>query len=112
VNGNAMLVEYSVPLSLCAYWSLQALGVGLYAIFPDPIDARGPMLLVRLFVTALYIAPALLAYGIISIFSGLDGIALFCAGLLLVLQGYGVLELAAYRFREYGASIATISRAT
>jgi len=112
VTDNATLAFFSIPLALAGYWSLQTLGVGLYAIFPDPIDARGPMLLFRLFITGVYVAPAAIAYGLISLFPGFDVLAIACAGTILLLQGYGVLELATYRFREYGASLATISRAT
>jgi hypothetical protein len=110
--GNHMLALLSIPLALVGYWSLQSLGVALYAIFPDPIDARGPMLLVRLFVTLAYVAPAAVAYDLFSIFPGYDLAAISCAAGLLLLQGYGALELATYRLREYGASLATISRAT
>jgi len=112
VTDNATLIIFSLPLSLATYWSLQSLGVGLYAIFPDPIDAREPLLLFRLFITGIYIAPAAVAYALIGLLPGFDIAAIACAGSILLLQGYGVLELAAYRFREYGASLATISRAT
>jgi uncharacterized membrane protein (DUF485 family) len=110
--GAPILAMLSVPVATIAYWSLQSLGVGLYAIFPNPIDARGPMLLLRLVITTIYVSPAILTFAIVSITTDSDVFAALIATAVLALQGYGVVELASYRFREYGASLATIAQAT
>ena len=112
VIGAPVLAALSVPVATVAYWSLQSLGVGLYAVFPNPIDARGPMLLLRLLITTIYVSPAILVFAIVSITTEADVFAAIVATAVLALQGYGVVELASYRFREYGASLATIAQAT
>jgi hypothetical protein len=111
-SENAPLALISIPVTIMMFWSLQALGVGLYAIFPNPVDSRGPVMLLRLFVTGLFVFPAALV-ATLSLLSG-SGPYLAALGFVLVLAmgGWLVIEFAAFRFREYGASLATISRAT
>jgi hypothetical protein len=111
-TGDVQLAIISVPVTLTTFWSLQALGVGLYAIFPNPIDARGPVMMLRLLVTLVYVLPACLVAGL----SALSGSGAYVAALAFVtimgIEGWLVVQFSSFRFNEYGASLATISRAT
>lgn len=111
-TGNASLALISLPLALTAYWSLQTLGVGLYAVFPNPIDTRGPVMMLRFVLTLLFVFPAALVAGL----AGLAGSGAYVATLGFVLQlgieSWLVIEFASYRFREFGATLGTISRAS
>jgi hypothetical protein len=112
VSGDAALALTALPLSLTTYWSLQALGVGLYAVFPNPIDARGPMMLLRMLLTGLYVVPALAVAALAGAFELGPLASALGFALALALEGWLVVEAASYRFREHGASLATLSRAT
>lgn len=103
VSGDLPLALGALPLSLASYWSLQCLGVGLLAVFPHQVDARGPVLLIRLLLTALYVAPPLL----FSTLAGLvnEPLGAFTFALTLVVEGALVIELASHRFREHGAQL-------
>jgi len=111
-SADIPLALISLPVTLTMYWSLQALGVGLYAIFPNPIDARGPIMMLRLVATLLYVFPAAL----VSALAGFSGSGPYFAALAFVLvlgiEGVLVIEFSAFRFREFGATLSTLSRAT
>jgi hypothetical protein len=106
VLHNWWLAIAALPLCLCAYWSLQALGIGLYAIFPNPIDSRGPMGLLRMVVTVVYILPAFVAGLAASALSESVLLASAVTCTALVVEGLLAIELAAIRLREQGAVIA------
>jgi len=99
----------AVPVCLAAYWSLQALGIGLYALFPNPIDARGPMALVRTLVTAAYILPALVLGGAVAALGGGAAAAAATVCLAFVAEGFLTIEFAAHRFSERGATTAIVA---
>ncbi len=111
VLGHPLFAAASVPFACLGYWSLVALGIGSYAVFPSPLDARGPTALLRFVASLAYLVPAAL----LSVIAGaahlgtLGATTAFVCG--LALQGWLVIELVALRFAEYGASLATISRA-
>lgn len=111
-SRDVVLATVAAPLVFAGYWSLQALGVGLYALFPNPIDSRGPMMLVRTFLTAAYVVPAIVVAAGVSFAHG-DPIAVaLVAALALGGEGWLVIELASLRFSEHGAALATLGRAT
>jgi hypothetical protein len=112
VSGDGVLASVALPLSLATFWSLQALGVGLYAVFPNPVDSRGPMMLARLFLTGLYLVPAIGAVALALVFQLGPIVAALLFALTLALEGWLVIEAASYRFQEHGAALATLSRAT
>jgi len=112
VSGDVVLATVALPLSLATYWSLQALGVGLYAVFPNPVDSRGPMMLVRLLLTGLYLVPAVGAVALALAFELGALFATLVFVLTLALEGWLIVEASCYRFREHGAALATLSRAT
>jgi len=109
---DVVLTVVSVPLVLAGYWSLQALGVGLYAVFPDPIDSRGPMMLVRTLLTGAYIVPAAAVALVVGIAHGGPILVALSGALVLAAEGWAVVELASLRFAEHGAALATLGRAT
>jgi hypothetical protein len=112
VSANTPLAIISIPVTVTMYWSLQALGVGLYAIFPNPIDARGPIVLLRLAATGLYVIPAALV-GALGALSGSGAyVAVLAFVVVLGVEGVLVIEFSAFRFREYGATLSTISQST
>ncbi len=110
--GDIALAIIAVPLTLTTYWSLQALGVGLYAIFPNPLDSRGPVMMLRLFLTVIYIVPAAIVTVVCTVAGGGPYLGAFAFVATLGIEGWFVLIFASMRFSEYGASLATISRAT
>jgi hypothetical protein len=111
VLQDRTLTEGALPLALCAYWSLQTLGIGLYAIFPNSIDARGPMAILRMIVIVAYIFPALICGGIAGAFGAgpLGTLIATCA--VFLIEGFISIELSCLRFRETGAALATIAAA-
>jgi hypothetical protein len=112
VLGDGALAFAALPVAFAAYWSLQALGVGLFALLPNRADARGPMALVRTAATlAFAFFPAVAALALLL--AGATALlATLGAALVFALQGWGVLEFAAARFAERGASLATLARST
>lgn len=109
---NVVLESAAIPLVLAGFWSLQALGVGLYALFPNPIDSRGPMMLVRTILTLGYVLPAALCGVFVSFAGGGAIVVALAVALGLATEGWIVIELASLRFAESGAALATLGRAT
>jgi hypothetical protein len=99
----------AMPLAALAYGALNALGIGFYAVFPNPLDARGPGTLLRLAATFAYlIVPSLAALVAGFAHAGSLGAAIAFA-LALGFEGWLVLELAAVRFAENGATLGSLS---
>ena len=111
VLGRPILTLVSLPLAIVAYWSMQCLGVGLFALFPDPIDARGPMTILRILASGAYVVPAIAFGGIVAFAHGGALGAATTFGLVLGAQGWLALELSAQRFSEYGASLSKLADA-
>ena len=111
-SHDVVLATVAAPLVLAGYWSLQALGVGLFALFPNPIDSRGPMMLVRTILTAVYVVPAILCAAVVAFAHGGPIVVALVAALALGAEGWLVIELASLRFSEHGAALATLGRAT
>ncbi len=109
---DAVLASVAVPLVLAGYWSLQALGVGLFALFPNPVDSRGPMMLVRTLLTAAYVVPAALVAVTVAFLHGGPIVVALAAAITLAAEGWAVVELASLRFAEHGAALATLGRTT
>jgi len=111
-TGDAALALISLPLAITAYWSLQALGVGLYAVFPNPIDTRGPIMMLRLVLTLLFVFPAALVAALAAFAGSGPYVATLGFVLQLGIESWLVIEFATHRFREFGATLGTISRAS
>ena len=111
VAGHPAVAVAALPITLAAYWSLQALGIGLYAIFPSPLDARGPIALLRLLTSVAYLAPASIVAVIVIVLHGTALLAALGFAVALAIQGWVVIELASLRFAESGAPLGTTARA-
>jgi hypothetical protein len=111
VSGNVALASAALPLTFATYWSLQSLGVGLFALTPNPLDLRGPMILVRIVATIAYTLPAVAIAIFVTLAQGSPLLAALAAATVLALEGYVVVEIAAVSFAERGASIARSARA-
>jgi hypothetical protein len=109
VLNQPALTLAALPVCLAAYWSLQALGIGLYALFPNPIDSRGPMALVRTLVTAAYILPALALGGAAAALGGSPATVGASVCFTFVALGFLTIGFAAHRFGERGAAMALIA---
>ena len=101
----------AMPLVAVTIWALQALGIGLYALFPNPIDARGPMMLLRVFIMFAFATPATLVGLAIGVFTGSLPLAIASATIAFAFEGWVTIELASMRFAEHGAGLATAARA-
>jgi hypothetical protein len=112
VLGRPLVALCSLPLAALCVASFKALGIGLYAVFPDPLDAGGPTLLLRLAASVAYLVPAALTATVAALLHAGAGGATAAFAATLGAQGWLVLELVALRFCERGASLATLSRAT
>jgi hypothetical protein len=112
VLGQALVAFCCLPLAALAVAAFKALGVGMYAVFPDPIDAGGPTLILRFAASVAYLVPAGLAATVAALFHAGPIGAIAAFAVTLGAQGWIVLELVALRFSERGASLATLSRAT
>ncbi len=110
VFGDTVFVAISLPAGIAAGWALQALGVGLYTLFPNPLDARGPVGALRTLATVAFFIPAALVASVVVLLHGRFvelGIA-FAA--TLACEGWIAIEFAALRLREGGAALAVASR--
>jgi hypothetical protein len=111
-SGNIALAIIASPLTLTTYWSLQALGVGLFAIFPNPVDSRGPVMMLRLLATGIYVLPACIVSTLCALSASGPYVATLAFVFVMGMEGWLVVQFSSFRFKEYGASLATISRAT
>ena len=102
----------ALPLVAISYWGLQSLGIGLYALFPNPVDARGPMMLLRMFIMVAFVAPAVLVGLAVGFLAGNVPVAIATATIAFALEGWITIELASMRFAEHGAGLAIAARAT
>ncbi len=111
-SGKLALALLCVPFAALCVYSFKALGIGMYAVFPSPLDSGGPMLLLRLAASIAYLIPGAVTFGVaVFLHLGVLG-AMSVFAFVLALQAWLVLELVSVRFMEYGAALATISRAT
>jgi hypothetical protein len=111
VFHRPLLALLAIPLCFAAYWSLQSLGIGLFAFFPNPIDARGPMAIVRTLLTFAYIVPAIVLGGIAAA-AGAGTLGAFVAAcMVFAAEGYAAIELSSRRLREAGAATALAASA-
>jgi len=110
VFGDTVFAAISLPAGIAGGWALQALGVALYTLFPNPLDARGPVGALRTLVTVAFFIPPVVVAAIVAMLHGHFvelGIA-FAA--TLACEGWIAIEFASLRLREGGAAMAAASR--
>jgi hypothetical protein len=110
-GGHPLLALAAIPISLAVWWPMHVLGLVLYAAFPSQLDVSGPMTMLRLSVTLLYLTPPLLLLTVVGIVGRDPTLGAVAALALLVLQGLGFFELSVRRIRENGAALSTLERA-
>ncbi|MGP6156974.1 MAG: hypothetical protein ACLPYS_05595 [Vulcanimicrobiaceae bacterium] len=110
-TGDAPLALAGASSAVVAWWTLSALGAGLYAAFPSRIDERGPMVLLRLFGFGLLLAPAVAAGTLVQVLAHAPVLACFAASIVLAVEASGAIAFAAWRISENGAGIAALERA-
>jgi len=111
LSGRPLLAVAALPMSLAIWWPMHVLGLALYAAFPNRADVRGPMAMLRLFITFLYLAPPAGLLLLIGILGHSVALGVSCGLGLLLLQGLGFFELSVRRIRENGAALSTLERA-
>ena len=110
--GRPLLALCCVPFAALAAYAFKALGIGLYAIFPSPLDAGGPTLLLRLGASIAYLVPGATLAAVAGLLHAGSFGATCAFALALGVQAWLVIELVALRFMERGATLATVSRST
>jgi hypothetical protein len=101
----------ALPAAFALRWPLQTLSALVYALFPSPIDSRGPLRFAKFLLVQLYLTPPVVAAILLSLYfhNALLGVGLALA--LLVLEGITALELAVRRISQNGAGLGRLERA-
>ncbi len=110
-GGDALAALLAIPLGIALWTSLNALGVALYAAYPSRIDARGPIFFVRAVATGIFLLPAAMLFGFVSMLTHNALIGATLGAIVIVLEGLLAIEFAASRFDENGAGISMLERA-
>ena len=110
-GGDALAALLAIPLGIGLWTSLNALGVALYAAYPSRIDARGPIFFVRAVATGIFLLPAAMLFGFVSMLTHNALIGATLGAIVIVLEGLLAIEFAASRFDENGAGISMLERA-
>jgi len=109
--GRPLLAFAALLATVVAYGSLVAFGVGLFALFPAPIDARGPLALLRLVATGAYLVPAAVVTAVAFALRGSDALAIGLGILTLACEGWLTIVISTVRFEQRGATFAALGRA-
>lgn len=110
-DGRPLSGAAGAIATVCGFWSLQGLGIALYALFPDPLDARGPLFLVRAFASFVYVVPAgLAAAALLAVGTAVDLASIAFAATIAV-EGWIVIELAAIRIERRSSMIGATEKA-
>jgi hypothetical protein len=105
-------VILSVPIAVTLWFSLNAVGVFVYALFPSRFDARGPLFFVRLFVAFALLVPGLFVCAATLIVTRNPLAAMVASGVTLALEAALCLILAASLLQQNGAGVAMLERAS
>jgi hypothetical protein len=106
--GRAQLVGAALafPAAFAIVWSLTAIGVALYPIFPAPPE-RGPVALLRALVTFVFLVPSGAAFAISLIVVPSVAVATLVALGVLVLEGGLLLEFGGAQIGRNSAATAS-----
>lgn len=110
-TGDAPLALAGALSAFVTWWTLSALGVGLYSAFPSRIDERGPIVLLRFIGFTVLLLPAVVAGALAGVFTHVPALGACAASALLAVEATGAIAFAAWRISENGAGIATLERA-
>jgi hypothetical protein len=87
------------PAGATLWFSLNAMGILIYALFPNRFDEHGPLFLVRMLAVIALLAPCVTLALIATLLKQNAESVLFYVCLTLVLEALGSLEIAAVRLR-------------
>lgn len=98
IGGAAANYTETIAIGLPALLTL-VLGTGyaLFALFPSTVDQRGPLAIVRIFVTYFLLVPPLAFLIVVDFMLGLQLVGLVGFAILAVLEGGGLVAFAAWR---------------
>ncbi len=109
-DGRPIAGVAAALATACGFWSLQGLGIALYALFPDPVDARGPLFLVRAFASFVYVVPAGLAAAAVLATGSAIALGSVAFAATIAVEGWIVIELAALRVERRSSMIGAAER--
>lgn len=104
--AHASLALWGIPVAFTGLFMLRGIGLVVYAWLPAVRDLRGPGNLLRLLMTLLLLVPAVAAGGGAAALFRSMPVALLTASLAAVLEGWGLVAVAATRLRGNAMSIA------
>lgn len=87
------------PAGTTLWFSLNAMGILIYALFPNRFDEHGPLFLVRMLAVIALLAPCLILALIATVLKQNAESVIFYVCLTLVLEALASLEIAALRLR-------------
>jgi hypothetical protein len=97
--GDQRAALFLPPAGATLWFSLNAMGILIYALFPNRFDEHGPLFLVRMLAVIALLAPCVTLALIATLLKQNAESVLFYVCLTLVLEALGSLEIAAVRLR-------------
>ena len=105
-SQNFTTVILAVPLTVLLIAFLRAIGLALYAVFPSPMDQRGPVAILRALAMMAALAPPSVLALVVAMLSGSLALALISAAFLSIAEVLLLIEFAAWRIASNGAAFA------
>jgi hypothetical protein len=109
--GDTNAAVIVTPASMILWFSLNAIGVALYAFFPHRMEGHGPLFLIRMIAATTLLLPCLIVSLLTLVMTQSAHLAMVLACIMLTAESLGSLELAARRLRQNGAAFALMERA-
>ncbi|MFN2527770.1 MAG: putative ABC exporter domain-containing protein [Candidatus Baltobacteraceae bacterium] len=104
--GKIGFIPWLLVLAVLMPLMLRAVSLATYAILPAPADQRGPLAMLRVFITlTLFLPPAIVYLAALFLFHNVAG-ELFSLLLVCVLQIGALIEFASWRMNGTGSSFA------
>ncbi|HEY0797867.1 MAG TPA: putative ABC exporter domain-containing protein [Candidatus Baltobacteraceae bacterium] len=110
--GDHQAAAISVPITVTLWFSLNAIGVFVYSLFPSRFDARGPLFFVRLFVAFALLIPGLLVFASSVIATHSLFLAMLSGCLTYAIEAALCLFFSAALLSQNGAGTAMLERAS
>ncbi|MGH7729066.1 MAG: hypothetical protein ACREM2_09785, partial [Vulcanimicrobiaceae bacterium] len=114
----ALLIALQSPLEALAaalatailWWSIVALGLFVFTIFPNRLESRGPLMYLWMLGLVAYLFPPFAAFTIALVTARAPLVGLGAALVIVAVEGYITLQLAAGRIARHGLAIAREGR--
>ncbi|HEV3157802.1 MAG TPA: putative ABC exporter domain-containing protein [Candidatus Baltobacteraceae bacterium] len=111
-TGEILTAGIAIIFLSGLWWSLYATGVFIASLFPGRLDARGPLMMLRLFAGLSLLLPGAFIFFLASYFKTGFLLAALLTEATFVLQGIGALAFAAERMRDTGIALIWSERST